>query len=122
MKNTHYLNQTQLTPPVSCVFIYYCSPHVTKLLKEIAKDVPITFSSGTDEGEIGSSFGKISEAAASNEANDILAFYDLGSAKMTLNMVKDFSDKTFISLIQPCLKGLIQQRHLHKVKPNSIRF
>lgn len=66
---------------------------LTKLLKEIAKDVSITFAGGTDEGEIGSSFDKISEAVANNEANDILAFYDLGSAKMTLDMVKDFSDK-----------------------------
>lgn len=66
---------------------------LTKLLKEIAKDVSITFAGGTDDGEIGSSFDKISEAVANNEANDILAFYDLGSAKMTLDMVKDFSDK-----------------------------
>lgn len=66
---------------------------LTVLLKEIAKDVSITFAGGTDDGDIGSSFDKITEAIANNEADEILAFYDLGSAKMTLDMAAEFTDK-----------------------------
>jgi PTS hybrid protein len=67
---------------------------VYRLLKESAPDVSITYSGGTDDGEIGSSFEKITEAIERNEAEEIFAFYDLGSAKMTLEMVIELSDKT----------------------------
>ena len=63
------------------------------LLQESAKDVSITFAGGTDEDEIGTSFEKINEAVSQNEANELFAFYDLGSAKMTLEMVIEMSDK-----------------------------
>ncbi len=78
---------------------------LTALLKEIAKDVSITFAGGTDEGEIGSSFDKISEAVANNEADEILAFYDLGSAKMTLDMVMELSDKKIHLLDAAMVEG-----------------
>lgn len=66
---------------------------ITALLKEISGDVPITFAGGTDDGNIGSSFEKINQAVADNNAEEIFAFYDLGSAKMTLEMVIDISEK-----------------------------
>ncbi|HJE96857.1 dihydroxyacetone kinase phosphoryl donor subunit DhaM [Ligilactobacillus acidipiscis] len=65
-----------------------------KLLKQVAADVPLTFAGGTDDGDIGTSMEKISQAFADNSADEILAFYDLGSAKMNLEMAQEMSDKT----------------------------
>lgn len=75
---------------------------ITDLLKQIASDIPITFAGGTDDDGIGSSFEKISQAVADNEADELFAFYDLGSAKMTLEMVIDMSEQT-IHLIDAAL-------------------
>ncbi|MGY3779235.1 dihydroxyacetone kinase phosphoryl donor subunit DhaM [Isobaculum melis] len=66
---------------------------VVKLMREVAKDVAITFSGGTDENEIGTSFEKIQAAFEENEGETILAFYDLGSAKMNLEMVMELTEK-----------------------------
>ncbi|KYC84051.1 dihydroxyacetone kinase phosphoryl donor subunit DhaM [Heyndrickxia faecalis] len=63
------------------------------LLKEAAKDVSITYAGGTDDGGVGTSFDKINAAIAENKADDVLAFYDLGSAKMNLEMAMEMSDK-----------------------------
>lgn len=63
------------------------------LLKEAAKDVSITYAGGTDDGEVGTSFDKINAAIAENKADDLFAFYDLGSAKMNLEMAMEMSDK-----------------------------
>ncbi|GAW62969.1 hypothetical protein FC65_GL001272 [Ligilactobacillus acidipiscis DSM 15836] len=65
-----------------------------KLLKQVAADVPLTFAGGTDDGDIGTSMEKISQAFTDNSADEILAFYDLGSAKMNLEMAQEMSDKT----------------------------
>lgn len=66
---------------------------VVTLIKEVAKDVPITFSGGTDDNQVGTSFEKIQAAFEANEADELLAFYDLGSAKMNLEMVMELADK-----------------------------
>ncbi|WP_413522157.1 dihydroxyacetone kinase phosphoryl donor subunit DhaM [Brochothrix thermosphacta] len=66
---------------------------VVSLLKEASKDVPITYSGGNDDNEIGTSFSKIETAINKNSASSIYAFYDLGSAKMNLEMVAELSDK-----------------------------
>lgn len=66
---------------------------VVTLLKGSAPDVPITYAGGTDEGDIGASFEKIQAAVEANEGEEILAFYDLGSAMMTLQLVQEMSDK-----------------------------
>ena len=75
-------------------------PHVSdianglpELLKQVAKDVPITTAGGTDDGRIGTSMQKIIKAFDDNSADEILAFYDLGSAKMNLEMAIEMSDK-----------------------------
>ncbi|MBD1382908.1 hypothetical protein IC621_22150 [Bacillus sp. IB182487] len=39
------------------------------------------------------SFDKINNAISENDANEIFAFYDLGSAKMNLEMVMELTDK-----------------------------
>lgn len=64
-----------------------------RLLKQVAKDVPITTAGGTNDGDIGTSMEKIMTAFSENDADEILAFYDLGSAKMNLEMAMEMSDK-----------------------------
>lgn len=64
-----------------------------KLLKQVAKDVSITTAGGTNDGNIGTSMEKIMKAFDDNTADEILAFYDLGSAKMNLEMAMEMSDK-----------------------------
>lgn len=64
-----------------------------ELLKQVAGDVPITFAGGTADGDIGTSMEKILEAFESNEADEILAFYDLGSSKMNLELAGEMTAK-----------------------------
>lgn len=64
-----------------------------RLLKEAARDVSITCAGGTDEGGVGTSFEKISSAISENSADKLLAFYDLGSAKMNLEMAIEITEK-----------------------------
>lgn len=66
---------------------------VVTLLKGSAPNIPITYAGGTDEGDIGASFEKLQAAVEANEGEEILAFYDLGSAMMTLQLVQEMSDK-----------------------------
>lgn len=66
------------------------------LLSEVAADVTIKIAGGTEDGDIGTSFDKISEVINEIEEEKILAFYDLGSAKMNIEMVSDFSEKDII--------------------------
>lgn len=64
------------------------------LLGQVAADVTIKAAGGTEEGEVGTSFDKISAAVEGFEEDTILAFYDLGSAKMNLEMAIETTDKT----------------------------
>jgi dihydroxyacetone kinase phosphotransfer subunit len=66
---------------------------VVTLLKQVAGDVSITYAGGTDDGDVGTSMDKISQAIAANDGDELLAFYDLGSAKMNLEMAIEFADK-----------------------------
>lgn len=72
-------------------------PEITKglnqLLKQVAKDVPITIAGGTNDQDIGTSMDKILQAFSDNQANEILAFYDLGSAKMNLEVAQEMTSK-----------------------------
>ncbi|MFD1420648.1 dihydroxyacetone kinase phosphoryl donor subunit DhaM [Lactiplantibacillus songbeiensis] len=67
---------------------------VVTLIKQVAANVPITYAGGTDDQLIGTSMAKISTAFEDNSADELLAFYDLGSAKMNLEMAIEMSDKT----------------------------
>lgn len=66
---------------------------VARLINEVAKDVPVTTAGGTENNGIGTSFEKILTAFEENKADKILAFYDLGSAKMNLEMAMEMTDK-----------------------------
>lgn len=64
-----------------------------RLLAQVAPEVPLTYAGGTDDDGIGTSLEKISVALEENPATEILAFYDLGSAKMNLELASEFSTK-----------------------------
>ena len=64
-----------------------------KLLSQVAGNVSITTAGGTNDDDIGTSMEKIMNAFDENTADEILAFYDLGSAKMNLEMAMEMSDK-----------------------------
>lgn len=66
---------------------------LAKLLGQVAGDVTIKTASGTEDRDVGTSFDKISAALDTFEEDNILAFYDLGSAKMNLEMAMESSDK-----------------------------
>lgn len=63
------------------------------LIDQVAGDVTIKAAGGTEDGEVGTSFDKISAAVEEFEEDTILAFYDLGSAKMNLEMAIETTDK-----------------------------
>ncbi len=66
---------------------------LAKLIDQVASDVTIKTAGGTEDGDIGTSFDKISTVLSDFEEEKILAFYDLGSAKMNLEMALEFTDK-----------------------------
>lgn len=66
---------------------------LSDLLSQVAKDVSITIAGGTEQDDIGTSMDKIMTAFEENKADEILAFYDLGSAKMNLEMAQEFASK-----------------------------
>lgn len=72
---------------------HHLAQGIMDLLSEIAKEVPITYCGGLEDGSIGTEFSRIEEAVNSNPADTILAFFDLGSARMNMEMVADFTDK-----------------------------
>ena len=53
----------------------------------------LTATGGLEDGGLGSSFDHVQVAVDSQPAKRLLAFYDLGSARMNLEMVEEFSDK-----------------------------
>jgi PTS hybrid protein len=69
---------------------------LTRLIREVAQDVPITVAAGLEQGEVGTSFEKIMTAFDENSAQTLLAFYDLGSAKMNLEMAIDATEKNVL--------------------------
>ncbi|MRI84634.1 PTS-dependent dihydroxyacetone kinase phosphotransferase subunit DhaM [Aerococcaceae bacterium WS4759] len=75
------------------------------LIQEVAKDVSITYVGGTEEGGIGTSFETASQAMESNSAESLLAFYDLGSAKMNLEMAIEFTTKEVKVFDVPVVEG-----------------
>lgn len=64
-----------------------------RLLDQVAEEVTIKAAGGTEEGEVGTSFDKISETLEAFEEDHILCFYDLGSAKMNLEMAMEMTEK-----------------------------
>ncbi|WP_409043172.1 dihydroxyacetone kinase phosphoryl donor subunit DhaM [Latilactobacillus sakei] len=85
--------------------VYEIAKGIERLLQEVAGDVPIKVIGGVDKTDIGTSFDTISELVNSHPSTNLLAFYDLGSAKMNLEMVQDFSDKNITVYDVPVVEG-----------------
>ncbi|BAM60689.1 dihydroxyacetone kinase family protein [Streptococcus dysgalactiae subsp. equisimilis RE378] len=78
---------------------------VVDLISEVATDVAITYVGGTEDGGIGTSFDQVQAIVDANPKYDLLAFFDLGSARMNIEMVSDFSDKTITLNVVPIVEG-----------------
>lgn len=67
---------------------------VAALAAQMAPDVSIEPAGGTDTGEIGTSFEKISEALNAADSGDgVVVLYDLGSAQLTTETAIEFADQ-----------------------------
>lgn len=66
---------------------------LARLVAEVAKDVPVTTAGGLADGGVGTSMDRILQAITDNTADEIYAFYDLGSAKMNLELAIEMTDK-----------------------------
>ncbi|MGM0125265.1 dihydroxyacetone kinase, phosphotransfer subunit [Enterococcus sp. AZ194] len=64
-----------------------------RLLAEVAKDVTVVVAAGLEDGGVGTSMERISNVIDGLSEESILAFYDLGSAKMNLEMAMEMTDK-----------------------------
>lgn len=78
---------------------------IVALIREVAKDVAITYVGGTEDGGIGTSFEQVAAAISQNPQNKLLAFFDLGSAKMNLEIAIETSDKQVEMMLVPILEG-----------------
>ncbi|PZO95938.1 dihydroxyacetone kinase phosphoryl donor subunit DhaM [Streptococcus halichoeri] len=78
---------------------------VVDLLLEVSQDVAITYIGGSEDGGIGTSFEQVQAKIDANPQDDLLAFYDLGSAGMNLEMAADVTDKTLTVLKVPIVEG-----------------
>ncbi|KRN20556.1 dhaM protein [Pediococcus claussenii] len=66
---------------------------VQRLIDQVAKDVSVTTAGGLENDGVGTSIERIQTAFEQNTGDELLAFYDLGSAKMNLEMAIEMSDK-----------------------------
>ncbi len=69
------------------------SEGIIKLVSQVAKDVTVKSASGTESGGIGTSFDKLTAALNGMKEENVLAFYDLGSSKMNLELATESCDK-----------------------------
>lgn len=78
---------------------------LVNLISEVAKDISLTYVGGLEDGSIGTSFDQVEAIVSDNPADQILAFFDLGSARMNIEMVADFSDKEILIQQVPVVEG-----------------
>lgn len=78
---------------------------LAELLDQVAKDVEIGFAGGTADGQIGSDFDQVQALVDESDKETLLAFFDLGSARMNLEMVADFSSKNILIQQVPLIEG-----------------
>lgn len=78
---------------------------IVDLISEVAKDVPITYCGGLEDGSIGTSFERVQEQIDNNEADTLLAFFDLGSARMNMELASEFTEKDILIQTVPVVEG-----------------
>lgn len=85
--------------------VYEIAEGINRLIKEVAADVDVQVVGGIDTNEIGTSFDTTLAAINNSSAKNLLAFYDLGSAKMNMEMAMEMSDKTIKIYDVPVVEG-----------------
>lgn len=75
------------------------------LISEVASDIPLTYCGGLEDGSIGTSFDQVQDCIESNPATTLLAFFDLGSARMNIELAADFSEKDILVQTVPVVEG-----------------
>lgn len=85
--------------------VYEIAEGIHRLIKEVAADVDVQVVGGVDTKEIGTGFDIALAAINNSSAKNLLAFYDLGSAKMNLEMAMEMSDKTVKIYDVPVVEG-----------------
>lgn len=83
----------------------YIAQGVYDLIQEVAKDVPVTLAGGLEDGGIGTSFDRVMEAVEENSADHLLTFFDLGSARMNLDMVSEMTEKEMTIFTVAMIEG-----------------
>ncbi|QHT47778.1 PTS-dependent dihydroxyacetone kinase phosphotransferase subunit DhaM [Bacillus sp. SB49] len=79
---------------------------IKELLDQVVGSVPVVSAGGSEDGGIGTSFDRIQTAIQSIEAENVLVFYDLGSAKMNAEMAIEMSEQVKAQLVSyPILEG-----------------
>ena len=63
-----------------------------ELVSQMASDVNIEYSGGTEDGELGSNFEEINEKMTRLAEDGVVVFFDLGSSMMNCEMAYDMLD------------------------------
>ncbi|MFR2165946.1 MAG: PTS-dependent dihydroxyacetone kinase phosphotransferase subunit DhaM [Streptococcus salivarius] len=77
---------------------------LVSLIREVAPDIPLTATGGLEDGGLGSSFDHVQVAVDSQPAKRSWPLR-LGSARMNLEMVEEFSDKEILIQQVPLIEG-----------------
>ncbi|MBC2269941.1 PTS-dependent dihydroxyacetone kinase phosphotransferase subunit DhaM [Listeria welshimeri] len=78
---------------------------IKRLIEQVASNVCVTIAGGTEDNDIGTSIEKINHAMEANSASELLAFYDLGSAKMNLELCSELTEKEIHLFNVPIVEG-----------------
>lgn len=65
---------------------------LTELIGQMASDVNIEYSGGTEDGELGSNFEEINEKITRLAEDGLVVFFDLGSSMMNCETAYDMLD------------------------------
>lgn len=76
-----------------------------RLIEQVANNVPVTIAGGLEADGVGTSIETIQAAIEENSGNELLAFYDLGSAKMNLELCSELMDKQIHLFNAPIVEG-----------------
>ena len=93
---------------------------LVSLIREVAPDIPLTATGGLEDGGLGSSFDHVQVAVDSQPANRLLAFYDLGSARMNLECLRNFQTRKSLFNRSLSLRG--PMRHQPCFRQERVRL
>ncbi|MBS7576077.1 MULTISPECIES: dihydroxyacetone kinase phosphoryl donor subunit DhaM [unclassified Enterococcus] len=86
-----------------------------RLIEQVAAHVSVSTAGGLEDGSVGTSLERIQEAIDQNTSDTILAFYDLGSAKMNLEICSEMTDKKVYLFNAPIIEGAYSAAALAEV-------